>query len=134
MRPLLREAVATTRAQPVASALAVVMVAAMTALLLLTIGRTEGAAREVRSAFDDAGTRTIVMQLLLAQTAITTVAGAVVGNLIALTATIVLKDPLPAPDVVLAIDLLAFGLGMGAAVLPAIAAAKRDPITELRVP
>ncbi len=64
MRPVavLREAAASARSQPVASVLTILMVAGMILAVLLTTGRTVGAAREVISSIDDAGTRSIVIR------------------------------------------------------------------------
>lgn len=59
---VLREAVATARAQPVASVVAIVIVAGMCATVLLTTGRTVGAERDVLSSIDSAGTRSIVVR------------------------------------------------------------------------
>lgn len=64
MRPetMLREASASARSQPVASILTVLMVAGMVLAVLLTTGRTVGAARDVLTSIDDAGTRSIVIR------------------------------------------------------------------------
>lgn len=59
---LLREAFAAARASPVASALAILMIAGMCAAVLLTSGRTVGAEQAVIGSFDSAGTRSIVVR------------------------------------------------------------------------
>ncbi len=57
---ILREALATAKAQPVASVVSIVMVAGMCATVLLTTGRTVGAEQAVLGSIDSAGTRSIV--------------------------------------------------------------------------
>lgn len=59
---LIREAVATSRSQPVASALTVLMVAGMILTVMLTTGRTVGAEQEVLGSIDSAGTRSITIR------------------------------------------------------------------------
>lgn len=60
--PLLREAVASARGQPVASLLTVIMVAGMCTAVLLTTGRTVAAEQAVLAQLDAAGTRTVVVR------------------------------------------------------------------------
>ena len=59
---LIREAIATARSQPVASALTVFMVAGMILAVMLTTGRTVGAEQEVLGSIDSAGTRSITIR------------------------------------------------------------------------
>ena len=59
---VVREALATARSQPVASAVTIVMVAGMCATVLLTTGRTVGAEQAVINTIDQAGTRSIVVR------------------------------------------------------------------------
>jgi putative ABC transport system permease protein len=59
---IVREALASAWAQPVASLVTVVMVAGMCATVLLTTGRTVGAEEAVVSSIDAAGTRSIVVR------------------------------------------------------------------------
>lgn len=59
---VVNEAVASARSQPVASSVAVLMVAGMCATVLLTTGRAVGAEREVIASIDAAGTRSIVVR------------------------------------------------------------------------
>lgn len=61
LRPLLREALASVRAQPVASVLTVVTVALMCAAAILTTGRTVAAEDAALAQIDAVGTRTIVV-------------------------------------------------------------------------
>ena len=65
MRPgsaAVREAIASARSQPVASALTIVLVAGMVVAVMLTSGRTVGAQRDVLSSIDSVGTRAIVIR------------------------------------------------------------------------
>ncbi len=57
-----REAVASVRAQPVASVLTMLVVAGMVLSVLLTAGRTIGAEQQVLASIDAAGTRSIVIR------------------------------------------------------------------------
>ena len=59
---VVREALATSWAQPVASVVTIVMVAGMCATVLLTTGRTVGAEQAVISSIDSAGTRSIIVR------------------------------------------------------------------------
>lgn len=61
-RAVIREAVASATAQPVVSALAVVVVAVMCLAVFLTAGRTVGAEERVLASLDSAGTRSIVVR------------------------------------------------------------------------
>jgi len=57
-----REAMASARSQPVASAVSIIMVAGMCATVLLTTGRTVGAEQAVLGSIDDAGTRAVIVR------------------------------------------------------------------------
>lgn len=59
---LLREAAATARSQPVASALTLVVVAGMIVAVMLTAGRTVAAEQQVLGSIDSAGTRSITVR------------------------------------------------------------------------
>lgn len=59
MRSLLVEAAASARSQPVASMLAILVVAGMILSVMMTTGRTVAAEQDVLSSIDDAGTRVI---------------------------------------------------------------------------
>ncbi|AXH37565.1 lipoprotein ABC transporter permease (plasmid) [Humibacter sp. BT305] len=78
--------------------------------------------------------RGLIISLLLFQTAIVSAVGALLGNVTAALGLVVSGDPLPAWDFFAAVSLLAIVVSVAAAALPAIAAARRDPLTELRVP
>ncbi|MCJ1687479.1 ABC transporter permease [Rathayibacter sp. VKM Ac-2927] len=60
--PVLREALASSLAQPVTSLLTLVMVVAMCAGIVLTTGRTVGAEQSVLATVDSAGTRSILVR------------------------------------------------------------------------
>jgi putative ABC transport system permease protein len=63
MRRIFREAIATAVAQPIASGLAIIVVAVMVSTVLLTAGRTVGAEDQVLTSIDSAGTRSIVVRV-----------------------------------------------------------------------
>ncbi len=79
-------------------------------------------------------TRGTIIALLLIQTGITAIIGAVLGCAGALVYLAITGDPLPGPTFVLATGILAVLIATVAALVPAIAASRRDPIHELRVP
>lgn len=60
--PVLREATASIRSQPVASALTLLTVVGMILVVMLTTGRTVGAEQQVLSSIDSAGTRSITVR------------------------------------------------------------------------
>jgi len=62
LRALAGEALASAIAQPVASALTLLMVAGMVVAVMLTTGRTVGAEQRVLSSIDAAGTRSITIR------------------------------------------------------------------------
>jgi len=76
----------------------------------------------------------LIVTMLVAQTAFLAVAGAVTGAVIAALVLAIGGDPLPALTYFLAVVVLAVLAAVAAAVLPAIVAARREPISELRVP
>lgn len=78
--------------------------------------------------------RSLIIGLLLTQTGILALTGAAIGSATATIALITTGDPLPGPYYFAAVSILAAAVGVTAAVLPAIAAAQRDPLKELRVP
>lgn len=59
---VLAEAIATARAQPIASLVAALIVAGMCAAVFLTTGRTVGSEQAVLATIDDEGTRSIVVR------------------------------------------------------------------------
>lgn len=76
----------------------------------------------------------LIVGLLLTQMAILSIVGAALGTAGALVALAVIGDPLPGVSFVIAVAVLATAVGLVAALAPALAAATRDPIRELRVP
>lgn len=75
-----------------------------------------------------------IVGLLLTQVAALSAVGAVVGSITAAAVLFFGGDPLPGGDFFVAVGILATTAGVIAALLPAVAAARRDPVTELRVP
>jgi len=78
--------------------------------------------------------RGLVVVLLLTQTGVVAVGGAVLGSAVAVGVLLPSGDPLPGVAYTVAVAVLAVTTALGAALVPATAAARRDPITELRVP
>ena len=76
----------------------------------------------------------LIVALLVTQTGLISVIGAVTGSVISLGVLAVTGDPLPGPGYVAGLIVLAVTVGVIASLLPAIAAARREPIRELRVP
>jgi putative ABC transport system permease protein len=75
-----------------------------------------------------------IVLLLTIQTAILATLGAAVGTAAAVVALIAIGDPLPGFAYVMGVVALAILVAIIAALLPAVAAARREPIRELRVP
>ncbi len=78
--------------------------------------------------------RSLIVGLLLAQVAILSAVGATLGILAGSIALLVTNDPLPDWQFTVAISYLAVLVGTTAALVPALAASRREPIKELRVP
>lgn len=78
--------------------------------------------------------QSLIVGLLLTQMAALSGAGALLGILGATLALLITDDPLPGPGFIAAVGLLALLVGLAAATVPALTAARRDPLTELRVP
>jgi len=76
----------------------------------------------------------LIISLLLVQVATLAGVGAILGCSVAAIWLVVTADPLPGFQFFLAVGVLAVVVGVVAALLPALAAARRDPLTELRVP
>ena len=76
----------------------------------------------------------LIVGLLLTQMAVLSIMGAIVGSVAAAIGLAVTGDPLPGLDFFVAVSVLAIGVGLLAALLPAVAAARRDSVQELRVP
>jgi putative ABC transport system permease protein len=76
----------------------------------------------------------LIIGLLLTQMAALSLVGAVIGSAAAAIGLAATGDPLPGLDFFVAVAVLAIAVGLVAAVVPAVAAARRDPLKELRVP
>ncbi|MGX5682623.1 ABC transporter permease [Schumannella luteola] len=76
----------------------------------------------------------LIVGLLLTQTATLSLIGAAIGSAVAAVGLLISNDPLPEFSYFVAVGLLAVLVGTLAALVPAIAASRRDPLTELRVP
>lgn len=79
-------------------------------------------------------TRSLIVGLLLIQTALLALTGAAAGSIAATIVLVVSGDPSPGMVFTTAIAVLAIVVSLIAALAPALAAAHRDPIRELRVP
>lgn len=79
-------------------------------------------------------TRALIVALVVVRTAATSLAGVLLGSVVALVVLQIGRDPAPTFGFVAAVGLLAIGSGVLGALPPAIAASRRDPLTELRVP
>lgn len=79
-------------------------------------------------------TRTLIVTLVLLQMTMVAIVGAALGTGAALATLTATGDPLPGTDFAGAVAILAVTVAVIAALLPAIVAARRDPIRELRVP
>jgi putative ABC transport system permease protein len=75
-----------------------------------------------------------IIALLVTQTALLAACGALVGTLIAVIVLTTSGDPLPGPSYLVGIAILSIVIGILSSLAPALAAARREPITELRVP
>ena len=78
--------------------------------------------------------QSLIVALLLTQMAVLSVIGAIVGSAGAAIGLAATGDPLPGWDFFAAVGILATVTGLIAALVPALAAARRDPLKELRVP
>jgi len=79
-------------------------------------------------------TRALIVQLLLVQMAALSAVGVIVGSIASAIALALAGDPLPSVEFFAAVAILAMAVGLAAALLPAVAASRRDPLRELRVP
>lgn len=79
-------------------------------------------------------TRTLIVVLLLTQTALLAGTGVVVGGVVATAVLLALGDPLPGLAFTGALGILAVITALIAALAPALVASRREPIRELRVP
>ena len=78
--------------------------------------------------------RSLISALVISQTGIVAAASATAGTLATLISLQVTGDPQPSWRFVCSVAVLAVASSLAAAVLPALLASRRDPITELRVP
>lgn len=78
--------------------------------------------------------QSLIVVLLLTQMVTLSLVGSSLGVIAATIGLQLAGDPLPSLDFIAAIGLLAIAVGTIAALLPALAAARRDPLRELRVP
>lgn len=109
-------------------ALTAVLVAAILYALVMMRRKDFGRRRALGAS------RGLIVGLVLVQVGVLAVVGAVVGAVGSFVALAAGGDPQPPPDYFLAIGVLAACTAVVAAVLPAAAAAVRDPARELRVP
>ncbi len=105
-----------------------VLVAAVLAGLVL-LRRTDFGRRRALGA-----TRGLIVVLLLSQTAILAAIGAVLGIAAALAVLAIGADPLPDVGYIAGLATISIATATGAALTPAVVAARRDPLAELRVP
>lgn len=78
--------------------------------------------------------RKTVISLVLIEAAIVAAVGALLGEVSAGSLLLILGDPMPPAEFMAGIAILAISAGVIASFLPAIFAARREPIVELRVP
>jgi putative ABC transport system permease protein len=79
-------------------------------------------------------TKGLIIVLLVTQTALIAGVSSIAGSLLALAILAGGGDPLPDAGFIVALLILAVSLSTAASIVPAIAAARRDPLYELRVP
>jgi putative ABC transport system permease protein len=78
--------------------------------------------------------QSLIITLLLTQMFVLSTIGTVLGCTFAAIGLIATGDPLPGIPFFAAVGILAITTGLAAALLPAVVAARRDPLRELRVP
>ncbi len=79
-------------------------------------------------------TRSYIVTLLLAQTALLAIAGIIIGTIGSVIALLAFGDPLPGLAFTAALAILTLVTALIAALVPALVASRREPIRELRVP
>ena len=77
--------------------------------------------------------RSLIIALVVLQAAFLSLSGALLGTAAAVAWLIASHDPIPGAGYLIAIPILAIAIGVLASVAPALAAANREPIRELRV-
>lgn len=75
-----------------------------------------------------------IIALVLTQTGIAAVVGALIGTLGGTVTLTLLGDPQPSPQFTLAVAVLAISASLLGAIPPAVIASRREPLAELRVP
>ncbi|GAB3535243.1 hypothetical protein GCM10027403_12500 [Arthrobacter tecti] len=78
--------------------------------------------------------KSLIIKILLIQTALLSGLGTMLGTTAATIVLVNAGDPLPSPQFFLAIAILSITTGTLSALVPAIVAARREPLKELRVP
>ncbi len=78
--------------------------------------------------------RSLIVALLLLQVGVTSTVGAALGSCLTMLGLVVTSTPLPDTSFVVAVATLAVLTALIAALPPAVLAARRDPLRELRVP
>lgn len=78
--------------------------------------------------------QSLVVGLLVVQTGLLAVVGSAVGTLVAVTILAVARDPLAGVEYIIGVAVLAVFMAIIGSLVPAIVAARRDPLHELRVP
>lgn len=79
-------------------------------------------------------TRTLIVGLLLTQTGLLALTGITLGTITAVLVLLVTGSPLPGIAFTAALGILTLATALIAALIPALAASRREPIRELRVP
>lgn len=109
-----------------------VLLAAVVAVLmfgLVMIRRKDYGRRRALGA-----TRSLIIALVVTTTSLTSAAGSILGTLVGIGGLVLSNDPLPPTDFVIAVAILATAASVLGSLPPAVAASRRDPLTELRVP
>ena len=78
--------------------------------------------------------RSLVVSLLILQTALLALIGITLGAITSITALLLMNDPVPSAAFAVALCILALTAALLSSVIPAFVASRRDPIKELRVP
>ncbi|GGR30650.1 ABC transporter permease [Agromyces mediolanus] len=78
--------------------------------------------------------RRLIVRLLLIQTLILALTGALIGTTVSVLVLELGSDPLPPPAYLFSVGVLSVAVAVLASVIPAIVASRREPVAELRVP
>jgi len=79
-------------------------------------------------------TRRLIVALVLVQTSATATLGALLGTAVGVIILVMSGDPLPTAGFTASVTFMAVLVSTAAALVPAVIASRRDPLTELRVP